>query len=260
MSAFSLADIVSRFEKAQADANAANEQRYQQILSSLGGQGKSAYRRIDQGTTQALGASDQDLTSRGLGNTTIRSTAQRGIRSDAENAKLAVDEQVAGMKAGVMERRNDIGPDFSMYANLLQQAAASNTKPLSVQVPRGVPAGGIGGGGGAGGGGGLIGQTGLIQPGGGGGGGGGTDASIIRGGPSTGGAGVAVPSAGLGGSTFLADGSAVTPGGGKSAIQLERDRQNAEVEKLRARGIKAFGGSYGMETVGGQGPLRSLGY
>lgn len=188
MSAFNITDIIKRFEAAQLAANKANEDRYQQILSSLSGQGAAARRRVDQQATQAGGAADQDLISRGLGNTTIRQSVQRGVASDKELANQSIDEQVAGMRAGVMERRNDEGPDLSMYANLIQAASAAGDPNRRTQafIGRGVPAGGIGGGGGGGGssGGGSFGggRGGLIRFGeGGGGGGGGTDASIVRG-------------------------------------------------------------------------------
>lgn len=180
MSAFNITDIIKRFEAAQQSANKANEDRYQQILSSLSGMGGSARRRVDQQATQAGGAADQDLISRGLGNTTVRSSVQRGIASDKELANQTIDEQVAGMKAGVMERRNDEGPDLSMYANLIQAASAAGdpNKRTQAFIGRGVPAGGSGGGGGGGAGGAGGGASGLIRFGGGGGGGGGTDASI----------------------------------------------------------------------------------
>jgi len=203
MSAINLNDIMRRFEAAQLAANQANEKRYQDILASLSGMGTAARTRVAQQKTQAQGGADQDLISRGLGNTTIRQSVQRGIASDAELANQSIDEQVTGMRAGVMERRNDTGPDLSMYANLLQAAAAAGDgSKITAQVPRGTPStpiapGGFIGSGGTGSGGGMIGTGGT----GGGGGGAGTDASIIRGtgstapapAPSTGGTGTALP-------------------------------------------------------------------
>jgi hypothetical protein len=59
-----------------------------------------------------------------LGNTTITSAASRGIASDAEASRQQLQEGITQQKVGVMERKTEQGPDMSMYANLLQKAAA----------------------------------------------------------------------------------------------------------------------------------------
>ena len=161
MSSINFQDVIGKFEKAQADANAANEARYTQliaalqdlmgrsagtyddILKNIESTGGVARQRVERDTAKMIGRSEQDLISRGLGNTTIRSSVQRGIRSDAEFANQAIDEQLTtqranalqsrigddirttGMFADAIERRNDIGPDLGQYAALLSQAAAA---------------------------------------------------------------------------------------------------------------------------------------
>ena len=153
--------IFQQIMDAQKTANVANVQRYNEILSSLGtlgqqvdtrfteaaGQlaqlGEAGRTRIKTGATKSIAASEQDLISRGLGTSTIRMTAQRGIMSDAERARQELEEglaaqraglserragaemQIGGMKAGVMERRTDAGPDLGLFASLIQAAAAS---------------------------------------------------------------------------------------------------------------------------------------
>jgi hypothetical protein len=126
-----LLGILNQLQAAQTSANTANEQRYQDILGLYGGMGTAGEARIGQAETQAQAKSTQDLTARGLGNTTITGAMSRGIANDAENSRQALSEQVAMGKAGVMERRTDQGPDMSMYAGLIQKATAGQQ-----QAPR----------------------------------------------------------------------------------------------------------------------------
>jgi hypothetical protein len=118
-----LQDILKQLQQAQTSANAANEQRYQDILGLYSNLGKTGTAQIQENEAQQQAKATQDLTSRGLGNSTVTSSVSRGIANDAQFAQQALQEQIAGQKAGVMERRTDQGPNMSMYANLLQQAS-----------------------------------------------------------------------------------------------------------------------------------------
>ncbi len=115
-------DIIRQMQAAQEKANLMNEQRYQQILGQYENLGQAGRTRIEQQTQQRQAEATQNLTSRGLGNTTITSAVERGISSDAELQRQQLEETVAMQKAGVMERRTDTGPDLGMFANLLQSA------------------------------------------------------------------------------------------------------------------------------------------
>lgn len=159
--AINFSSIFKQIEEAQEEANRANERRYRQILSTIGGLerqvggrytaaagelaklGEAGRTRIGTQATKAVAATEQDLITRGLGTSTVRMTAQRGIMSDAERATQELEEglaaqragllerragaemQIGGMRTGVMERRADVGPDIGMFASLLQAAAAS---------------------------------------------------------------------------------------------------------------------------------------
>jgi hypothetical protein len=111
---------------------------YDQAAGAMDSMGNSARRRITEGTTQKKAQASQDLVSKGLFNTTIGSSVNRGIDSDAERSMQDVDEQVSGARAGlltqkagatmnigslmadsILSRRNQ-GPDMGLYANLLQ--------------------------------------------------------------------------------------------------------------------------------------------
>lgn len=255
---FDYETILSNYRQLHEQANEANEQRYQNILDQintggeqlgstydrmeglLGGLGDSDRERIGQQQTQARGQADQDLTTRGLGNTTVRSSVMRGIDEDAGRAQRDVTERVGRQQAGMlqsragaeqqqnqflaqmMERRTDQGPDMGAFMQLMQQAGQAQgmgageqqtiNTGLSAQA-RAAPSladsirGKFGGGGGSGGGGGAPGGAG-----GGGGGGSGTGATVIRNAAAQAAAGL-----GAGGG---AGGGTQTPGGGSAFDDL----------------------------------------
>lgn len=116
-------DIFKQLQAAQDRANQLNEQRYKEILAQYEHLGEAGRTRIQKQTEQQQAAATQSLIGRGLGSTTITSAVSRGIASDAELQRQQLEESVSMQKAGVMERRTDVGPDLSMYANLLQSAS-----------------------------------------------------------------------------------------------------------------------------------------
>ena len=118
----SSSNILKQLQEAQAAANRKNERRYQDILGMYKNLGEAGMTRIGQQEQQQLAQGEQDLTSRGLGNTTIRGSMARGISSEAELNRQQLQESVAMQKGGVMERKTEAGPDLGMYTNLISQA------------------------------------------------------------------------------------------------------------------------------------------
>ena len=114
--------IIQQMEAAQQKANLANEERYKEILGMYSCLGQAGRTLIAEQATQQLATGQQGLISRGLGSTTITAGLERGIASDAERQRQQLEESVTMQKAGVMERRTDVGPDIGMYASLLQAA------------------------------------------------------------------------------------------------------------------------------------------
>ncbi len=137
--AIDINSIIQRFESAQAKANQANEKRYQQILASFTNLGRAGRTRIARQTAAQQATAGQSLISRGLGGTTIKGVVRRGIASDAEFQRQQLEESVALQRAGVMERRTDLGPDLGMFSSLLMAAG---------QAGAGQPAAATAGGGG----------------------------------------------------------------------------------------------------------------
>lgn len=139
-------------------ANTEGKARYEQLLKlygdlqnrviGAGGMFEGLSQAIDQSATttrdriagnrqKAEAQSEQDLISRGLGNTTIRASAKRGIASDAERAQQEADAQTALLKGqtniqkaamdvdlsrlygDAILSRQDIGPSTDQYLNLI---------------------------------------------------------------------------------------------------------------------------------------------
>lgn len=128
--------IIQQMEAAQQKANLANEERYKEILGMYSGLGQAGRTRIAEQATQQLATGQQGLISRGLGSTTITAGLERGVASDAERQRQQLEESVTMQKAGVMERRTDVGPDIGMYAGLLQSAAQGQAA-AAPSAPRG---------------------------------------------------------------------------------------------------------------------------
>lgn len=203
--AFDYKSIINTYLKLQDQANAANEQRYQDILGTIGAErtnqgtyydqvanlleqtGQVDRTRIGQNLQKDLASSEQDLISRGLGNTTIRQGARNDLQDRSELAQQALSEQIANQQAtltqnraqtdermtnlltNVMQARSDTGPNLDTFAQLMMQAAAGqgatdaankkitntrvNTAALNAPIlsPSQQLAGGSGGGGSGGG-------------------------------------------------------------------------------------------------------------
>ena len=139
-----LADVLSQYQQAMDDANAANDLRYQQGMNMLGDRYTRGMGYLDNAGQQEgadirqdyhnLGTRiDQDLISRGLSGTTIRPTQQMGVQRELSSSlgrmnerlaqqKVATDAQLSGDIAGFLERREDQAPDISQMLALMQAA------------------------------------------------------------------------------------------------------------------------------------------
>jgi hypothetical protein len=112
---------------------------YNQAGAHLDTLGASGMARIADQETQNRGKAEQDLISRGLGNTTIRQNVLGGVSRDAERSRQELGEGLAAQKVGLLERRagadmdlgrlkadailsrQNEGPDMGMFLNLIQQ-------------------------------------------------------------------------------------------------------------------------------------------
>lgn len=113
--------ILNEWRNAQNQSNAANQERLDQIMGLLEGQGQSAIEQAQRDSQERLAAGDQSLMDRGLFNTTILD-ANRRREGEATTREInRINEDVALNKAGVLERVTDTGPDFNALLSLLGQ-------------------------------------------------------------------------------------------------------------------------------------------
>ena len=140
--AFDFSGITGMFEQAMAEANEANEARYQQGLGLYGqiadiyapggsfGAGHEA--QLERTKTRDVASAQQQMVSSGLWGTTVAAAIPSAWEETVgQPSRLALQdvqmgrygEALAG-QAGFMERRSDIGPDMGLFANLMQGASA----------------------------------------------------------------------------------------------------------------------------------------
>jgi hypothetical protein len=149
-----MAGFLSQADEAQMAANAANDARYNAILggydSRIGGVegdlsklGATERQAIEDRHVQSKAAADQDLLTRGLGDSTIRSSVMRGYDTEKDRSltRLAEDQTrlrleylpaLQGDRLSFMERRNDVAPDPMNYAQLGQNLGASGAADFAV--------------------------------------------------------------------------------------------------------------------------------
>lgn len=96
--------------------------------------GQSGLNDINMQQQKALGGLNQNLVSRGLGNTTIANSMTNGINRNATMERQNLQSGIAGQKIGslmglgqmqgdaILSRQN-VGPDMGMYLQLISQLA-----------------------------------------------------------------------------------------------------------------------------------------
>lgn len=156
-----IGDLVSQLTSAQRQSREANRTRLRQLVGDLtdrgeqepggargllGEFGQSASDQLRRRTAQTGGSLEQDLISRGLGNSTILSSVRRGVERDRAEGQRDIDERVARQRADILAAVNQQGPDPGLVANLVRQAAAADTSPRVARIGAGGTGGFSGGG------------------------------------------------------------------------------------------------------------------
>jgi hypothetical protein len=158
---FDLNAVLKQLQQSQDQANQGNVQRYNDLLSSLNnlssgvaGQGglysqamdqyntlgQTDATRIAQGVQQQQAQAEQDLVSRGLGNTTIGENVAQQINLQGEQSLQAANEAIAKEKAGLLQNQagaqtqiagmnqqaieslNQQAPNMQLYSEMIKQA------------------------------------------------------------------------------------------------------------------------------------------
>jgi hypothetical protein len=99
-----------------------------QVLGGIQGIGASQAQAIQDVYAQQSGQAQQGLTSRGLGNTTVSDSVQRGLTLDKGKAQIALANQIAQTNAGY---QSQLGLAGLNYGN---QAAMQNTGQANQQL------------------------------------------------------------------------------------------------------------------------------
>jgi len=135
-------ELVQQYQQAMDQANQANQARYEDAIAgyqnmrdNIGGyltnQGQQQQEDINRQYDRFGASQDQDLMNRGLSNTTVRSSVQRGVEEDRgramRNSQEQIDRQRLQYETGAqqslldfMERRTDQAPSYGDLANLAQ--------------------------------------------------------------------------------------------------------------------------------------------
>lgn len=134
-------------------ANAANEKRYQQLLTLSGQLSDSELTREYQNRDSELGRVDQDMISAGLGNSTVLPNLEKGVYDQSALRQQEVADQGIKTAMGIIERRTDAGPDYNALAQMAARPGATGSSygfPLGGGGYSALPTSGAGyGGGGA---------------------------------------------------------------------------------------------------------------
>lgn len=138
--------LLEQFQQQEQAAKAANLQRYQaameiydEIISRYrpGGEfGKAALGQLEARKVRDVGKETQQLISSGLyGTTTMAATGRRWEEAVGGPERLKLEDiqmqrlsEAQVGKAGFIERREDIGPDYGMIAQLASRAGQAPTR------------------------------------------------------------------------------------------------------------------------------------
>lgn len=135
------------YQRAMNRANRANEKRfgqlmqgydglYNRVMGQLNSVGKQQAEDITNRYRDAERAGYQRLVNRGFGNSTMLSTLKQGTARETNRdlarlaeslamAKAQADMNISQNKLGVIERRNDVGPDYNQLLALSQSLGRS---------------------------------------------------------------------------------------------------------------------------------------
>jgi hypothetical protein len=122
-----LKELIDSMKADREEANAANQQRYdeakgifQQNIESLAGIGAQRQADISRDFQGLASRQQSDLVARGLGSTTIAPTVAMGTEREragaltrAANETTMLQNQARQDLAGLIERREDVAPDYT---------------------------------------------------------------------------------------------------------------------------------------------------
>jgi hypothetical protein len=149
--------LATQYQTALDAANAANDARFQEAktetlglrdrtMAGISTLGDTQRRDINDGLTQAQANTTQSAINRGLYNTTILDSLQQGNQRTADRANQSLEESLNRQRidadmattqayTGLLERKNDIGPDPSQLIGLSQGLGQYGGTPIEQGAP-----------------------------------------------------------------------------------------------------------------------------
>jgi len=146
-------NIIARFQQQQEAARLMNEKRYEEALKLYsqiieqyepgGAFGEGYEAQLERTKTRDIAASQQALVSGGLFGTSVTAGLPKKWEEEVgQPARLKLEDVRMGRyaeaiekKAGLIERREDVGPDYATIAQLSAQAAARPTQMYQQPAP-----------------------------------------------------------------------------------------------------------------------------
>lgn len=126
-------NILAGYQQTRAQQTAAQDaiaggytQLYNDVLGQLDSQGSTQRTNINRDYAANLGRTSQQLIDRGLGNSTIQSSVNRGFEYDRALAGNALNEQVARQYADYASRLGTAGLQYRDQANMQNTQLAQN--------------------------------------------------------------------------------------------------------------------------------------
>lgn len=115
----SLDTLVNNYNKMYAEAKAANEARYQQMLGIADQTTNQRMADVRENYAKQRSSALSNLARTGMANTTVAPTMQAGFAREEQSALNTVADALQQTKLGIMERRTDEYPDLAALQSLL---------------------------------------------------------------------------------------------------------------------------------------------
>jgi len=112
--------LAQQFQDALNAANKANEDRFQQLLSEVEGSGAQERTDINATFDRVAAGNMQDLVSRGLRTGSVATSSNTGVARQRTDALGRLEDRLRQQRLGIIERREDTGPDLGQLIALSQ--------------------------------------------------------------------------------------------------------------------------------------------
>ncbi len=117
--------LVNNYNTAYSQAKAANESRYQQMLSIANNTSNQRAADITNDYSKQSSSAMSNLARLGMANTTVVPTTMTGIERSKQAALTSNADELQKTKLGIISSKTDSYPDASMLTSLLAGAGSS---------------------------------------------------------------------------------------------------------------------------------------